>query len=429
MPSPITSDDHPLRQPLSDLMHEREIPVTRAPVTLRSWVYLVPPSARAAETAWVNALDADGSGAAERWRLVTTDEAGGAMWERHGEFSTWLKFSHNTPKAYGRSSLGFDAIAAADFAWLEGAAGEVFRSVEIAVLPHAPKPEHLNQFIGLQQAVCCDVFGGAARIWSDFRLHPKPGEPGAGRIYVQDKGLKNDELSRLLQTLLEIGNYRKLALLGFPVARALFAWLPDAEARLARVTADMAGDQPSRADILDQLLALSAEVETRVNEVRFRQGATEAYYRLTMDRLSALREQRVEGFSTMQEFIERRLTPAMRTCEAAFKRLDDLSTRIARASDLLRAKISIGLDLQNQDLLKSMNLRSALQIKMQGLVEGLSVFAVSYYIFHLVKYLLEPVVGHGPQAAWLNAGIILVILTLAWGFIYHKKKAISHDDL
>ena len=417
----ISPSDHDLRRPLSDLMHERTLPIYKTPVAVRSWVYLVTDDQRATETTWIDTLE---SGEPDRWRLAQIGETSGNIWERHGEFSTWLRFDSDISlDAATKADLGFCKIRTADFPWLEGAPGEVFRSVEISVLPYEPKEAQLQKVIDLTQAVCCDVFDGAARIWSDFRMH----EGGAGRIYVQDKGLENDEASRLLQTLIEIGHYRKLALLGFPVARNLMGWLKDAEARLAVLTSDMASQSASQEQILERLMALSAEVEQRVNDVRFRQGATDAYARLTEDRLVSLRETRVAGFSTMQEFIERRLQPAMRTCEAASRRLDDISTRIGRVSDLLRARISISLEVQNQGLLKSMNVRSKLQMKLSALVEGLSVFAVSYYIFNLVKYIIDPLFD--PQLAHiLYAPIILLIIGLAWWFIHQRKKSIGHVD-
>ena len=418
--------DHALRQPLSDLMHERTLPIYKTPVAVRSWVYLVSDDQRQTETDWVNSLQA---GAPDLWRLAETDETTGRIWERHGEFSTWLKYDTDISlSAATKADLGFCRIRTADFDWLTGAPGEVFRSVEISVLPYEPKPAQLQKVIDLTQAVCCDVFDGAARIWSDFRMHAKEDKLGAGRIYVQDKGLENDEASRLLQTLIEIGHYRKLALLGFPVARTLMSWLKEAEARLAELTSDMASQSASQEQLLERLMALSAEVEARVNAVRFRQGATEAYARLTEDRLVSLRETRVAGFSTMQEFIERRLQPAMRTCEAASRRLDDISARIGRVSDLLRARISISLEVQNQSLLKSMNVRAKLQMKLSELVEGLSIFAVGYYIFSLVKYMIDPLLD--PHLSHLLYGpIIAVILVLAWLFIHHRKKSIGHSDL
>ena len=417
--------DHDLRQPLSDLMHERTLPIYKTPVAVRSWVYLVSDDQRASETNWINSLEA---GDPDRWRLAQTDGSTGRIWERHGEFSTWLKYDTDISlSAATKADLGFCKIRTADFDWLTGAPGEVFRSVEISVLPYEPKPAQLQKVIDLTQAVCCDVFDGAARIWSDFRMHAKEDKLGAGRIYVQDKGLENDEASRLLQTLIEIGHYRKLALLGFPVARTLMGWLKDAEARLADLTSDMASQSASQEQLLERLMALSAEVEGRVNAVRFRQGATEAYARLTEDRLVSLRETRVAGFSTMQEFIERRLQPAMRTCEAASRRLDDISARIGRVSDLLRARISISMEVQNQSLLKSMNVRAKLQMKLSELVEGLSIFAVGYYIFSLVKYIIDPLLD--PHLAHLLYGpIIAVILALAWVFIHQRKKSIGHSE-
>jgi len=416
MPAP---QDHPLRATLSDLMHARALPIFASPVVVRSWVYLVGDDERSAEREWIDSLP--GEHGAEGWTLHDIGTTGGMIWERHGEFSTYLHFTTAVNlAAERRGALGFGQLHDDVFPWLAEAPGQVFRSVEIAVLRHLPKTEQLNDKIDLSQAVCCDVFDGAARIWSDFRLH----DSGSGRIYVQDKGLKNDELSRLLQGLIEIGQYRKLALLGFPVARELMSWLKDAEATLATVTADMAGQTASQEQILERLMALSAEVEVRVNAVRYRQGATEAYAQLTEDRLASLRESRVDGFSTMHEFIERRLHPAMRTCQAASRRLDDISTRIGRVSDLLRARISISLEVQNQNLLRNMDMRSKLQMKLQALVEGLSVFAVSYYIFNLVKYVMEPMFSL-KTAHLLYGPVIAIIVALAWLFIYHRKKRIE----
>ena len=423
----MPAEDHPLRTALSDLMHARALPIFASPAIVRSWVYLVGDDERAAERDWINSLP--GEHGAEGWTLHDIRDGEGFIWERHGEFSTYLHFTTavNTT-AERRGGLGFGKVHDDVFPWLGEAPGKIFRSVEISVLRYAPKAEQLQNKIDLTQAVCCDVFGGAARIWSDFRLHEDgPGGDlggGSGRIYVQDKGLRNDELSRLLQGLVEIGHYRKLALLGFPVARDLMAWLKGAEDRLAAVTADMAGQTASQEQILERLMTLSAEVELRVNAVRYRQGATEAYAQLTEDRLMSLRESRVDGFSTMQEFIERRLHPAMRTCQAASRRLDDISTRIGRVSDLLRARISISLEVQNQSLLRGMDLRSQLQMKLQGLVEGLSVFAVSYYIFNLAKYVMEPVVSL-KTAHGLYPFVIAAIIALAWLFIYHRKKRIE----
>ncbi|WP_156490745.1 DUF3422 family protein, partial [Oleiphilus sp. HI0086] len=88
-------------------------------------------------------------------------------------------------------------------------------------------------------------------------------------------------------------------------------------------------------------------------------------------------------------FLSRRLTPAYLTCETIEKDLDDLSRRIDRASELLRTRMNLTIESQNQNLLQSMNRRGKLQLRMQQAVEGLSVAAISYYLVGLVKYVAE----------------------------------------
>ena len=117
--------DHPLRVTLSELMHLRALPLDRAPVRLRQWVYLVEPEDRAAEAAFV-ALFAPGQDPAAG-RVVAANADGGWLWERHQEFSTWTWFAYGP---LGRD-LGFEALPEESFFWLDGAPGQVFRGVAI----------------------------------------------------------------------------------------------------------------------------------------------------------------------------------------------------------------------------------------------------------------------------------------------------------
>jgi uncharacterized membrane-anchored protein len=87
--------------------------------------------------------------------------------------------------------------------------------------------------------------------------------------------------------------------------------------------------------------------------------------------------------------MERRLAPAMGTCQSIAGRQADLSTRIARKSALLRTRVDIELERQNQELLAQMNRRARLQLRLQETVEGLSVVAITYYGSQLVQYLAK----------------------------------------
>ncbi|EPJ50052.1 MAG: hypothetical protein OFPI_20790 [Osedax symbiont Rs2] len=56
---------------------------------------------------------------------------------------------------------------------------------------------------------------------------------------------------------------------------------------------------------------------------------------------------------------------------------------------MMRTKVELSIQEQNQQLLTSMDRRSRIQLMMQHTVEGLSVAAISYYSIGLVKYIIE----------------------------------------
>jgi uncharacterized membrane-anchored protein len=206
-------------------------------------------------------------------------------------------------------------------------------------------------------------------------------------MLLMDIKLGKRQGGRTVQRLLEMETYRMMALLGLPVARRTAAVLPGAERELAEITSLMAQesthDEPA---LLLRLTALAATVESEVAANSFRFGASRAYYDLTMRRISELREERLIGVQTIEEFLDRRLAPAMATCSSVEKRLLDLSERVARASDLLRTRVDIEREQQNQALLESMNHRARMQLRLQQTVEGLSIAAITYYVVGLVGY-------------------------------------------
>jgi uncharacterized membrane-anchored protein len=237
--------------------------------------------------------------------------------------------------------------------------------------------------------VICDVADGAARIVSDFRLHAD----GYGRLLVLDRDLAGDEPAQLILRLQELGNYRNMALLGLPLAQHLTPAVTGLETRLAELTRAVSERLSEDDQLLDELTYLSAELARLVAETRYRMSATRAYAQLSMDRLASLRIGLVRGHQTLADFTERRLMPAVRTCDSFSTRLEDLSQRAAWTSELLRTRIDIALAKQNRDLLTSMDRRTHLQLRLQQTVEGLSVVAISYYLVALVGYVTGAIPG------------------------------------
>jgi uncharacterized membrane-anchored protein len=381
---PTLPPDHPQRIELNDEVHTRTPELLVAPARLSYLALLKDGIPR--ERTWeaVCAL-------AERYGAPPPPLAAyhyGAdlgpfrlKWERHTEFT---RFQFTAPGA-GEDPFAEPAINAVPPDWLATLPGQVIAATHVALLPGGAGPldaEALSErlFAG-NMLVGSATLGGAATALTDFRIHAD----GFSRMLVLDRSTTPRQAGRVVQRLLEIETYRMMALLAFPVARSLAPFLATQERELAAVAADLvAAGESDEPLLLDRLTRLAAEIESRESENLFRFGAAAAYYELVRRRTAELRELRIEGLQTFQEFTERRLAPAMATCAAAAERQQSLSQRVARATQLLATRVDVTREKQNQALLESMNRRVKIQLRLQTTVEGLSVAALTYYVVALV---------------------------------------------
>jgi uncharacterized membrane-anchored protein len=334
-------------------------------------------------------------------------------WERHTEFSTY-SFLRGGPYD---DPFADPAIARVPQDWLALMPGSVLVAVHLALLPvngTDNDAELVARTLVPDTTAGSLIAGGGAMAYTDFRLH----EDGFGRILVREIRLSARQAGRMMQRLLEIETYRMTALLALPAAREHGAAIDAIGVELARITQDIAGagGLEDERRLLDRLVKLSAEAERIAAASTFRFGAGRAYYALVRRRIEELREERVEGMQTIGEFMDRRLAPAMRTCESVGERLETISTRLARVSALLRARVDVALEAQNRDLLASMNRRAQLQLRLQQTVEGLSVAAISYYVVGLVAYAAKAVKGAGVHVdPDVVAGLAIVpVALLVW---------------
>ncbi len=307
-------------------------------------------------------------------------------WERHTEFCTWTFLKAG---AFG-TPFAQNAIDLAPAEWVAAIPGERLVAVHLALLARdrtAPDIDELGGWLHADYVVGSTLAGGRAVAWTDFRLHAD----GFGRLVVHDRGLGNRQCGRVIQRLLEIETYRTMAMLALPVAREIGPRITAVDGELLAIMDAMpesTGIAGQRA-LLDRLTALSAQIERATAASDYRFGAARAYSDLVAKRVAELREERIEGLQTYREFMDRRFAPALRTCEATGERLSQMSRRLTRAGALLRTRVDIAVEAQNQDLLGSMDRRAQLQLRLQETVEGLSVAAITYYTVGLVAYALR----------------------------------------
>lgn len=347
-------------------------------------------------------------------------------WERHTEFVTYTFFV---------ADGGGDPLAAAAGGpvppdWLEAMPGETLVATTLVLAGDSLGDEEVPRsgwFV--RDSLCCtSVSDGAALIWTDFRIH----EDGFSRFLVRDKGLSPRRAGRLVQRLLDIETYRTMAMLALPEAQRLGPEIAGIGERLTRLTRSIRESAVSSDDraLLEDLTGLASEVESLQAGSAYRFSAAEAYDALIRARIAELRERRVEGWQTIEEFMDRRFAPAMRTCRSVADRLNRLAQRVNRASTLLRTRVDIALEDQSQNLLASVERSARRQLGLQQTVEGLSVAAISYYVLGLISYATTAVEKFYPAvpAKTVTGLAIPFVIAAVWFGIRRLRRRYMQDE-
>lgn len=349
-------------------------------------------------------------------------------WERHGEFSGY------TFVAQGGLAQPFATPASGLLppGWLAGLPGHTVAGAHAVLLPSGDTAPDLAQLserhFGGNVVVGAEIGEGAGYAFTDFRLHAD----GCSRFVLLsgsagNPGFTPRQAGRMLQRLFEIEAYRLLALLALPIARRQSPRILAVERALAELTDGIARGGGQEEQLLHELTRLAAEVESGLSASQFRFGATRAYAELVRTRIGELREQRIPGIQTIDEFMARRFTPAVATCNTVSQRLHGLSERVAQASSLLATRVGIARERQNQELLASMDRRARLQLRLQQTVEGLSVAAIAYYVAGLVGYLAKGAKAAGvPLNAELAVGLALPPIALATWLVIRRARRHAH---
>lgn len=336
--------------------------------------------------------------------------------EQHMEFAsyTFINLSVVKPDEQMFSQTGISPLPAGWLAQLQGQAVAAFHLQLEASDNDSETDIQLIRpaFEGMRLVGSCPHHG-SARVWGTFRMH----SDGFGRFLVLNKRMSNSQLGRLTQRLLEIETYRLMSLLAVGMARDISPDLREMDQQLARLTQDLADhNHVDERAILAELTDMAARIEAFRARSTFRFSATRAYHQLVLTRLDELREDEVSGHLTIREFMTRRLTPAVKTCESVGYRLEDISRRVDRASDMMRTRVELSIQHQNQTLLTSMDKRSQVQLMMQHTVEGFSVVAISYYLVGLLKYLIDALYGFGVplDKSLVTGAMIPLVVFLVW---------------
>jgi len=380
---------HVLREMAVDEVHARPFHLVRSPRRFFHFAFQTDAAAsRAAVEAlslWCGAHDLPQPlREARHHRIVRGDMA--LRFESHAEFCTY------TFGFAGESEAWFAPAATdmMDFTAFLPQPGPLVVAIDLHLvkIPSLDTASAgLEQMFDVTSLAACKVARGAGIVATDFRCV----DDGFVRILIGDLSLSPYRAGALAQRLMEIETYRTLALMGLPVAQSLspaVQHVEDSLTRMARTMTKIAGLTADRS-LLDELTGLAAQLEADAASANFRLGASAAYDEIVGQRLEAIGQEPWEDYSSLSAFLQRRMGPAMRTCQMLQQRQARLSEKLARATNLLRTRVDVAIEEQNRDVLHAMNERTRLQLRLQQTVEGLSVAAISYYVVALIGHVCE----------------------------------------
>ena len=342
----------------------------------------------------------------------------------------------NKPKLFDENFLNLLPI---DF--LENFPGDHFLSTWIEMAPSNFnfKPIDIEEFFYHDNFAGSNVAEDGANVFMSFKSD-RTDFLGSGfrRVFIQNKNLRTRRTGRLLQRIVELETYQVLSLLGLPQVRQETLNLSNLEKQITEITKSVSKTAkknlnkksiayPDYQKDLNELSYVVAKIEEIDSSSNYRLSATAAYYKLVEQRIKDLREERLESFQTNYEFLSRRLQPAIRTTEAFSRRLESLAIRAQRADNLVRTQIEMGVQIQNKNLLESMELRARAQLRLQETVESLSIVAITYYIVGLLSTLVDPI---NFDKFFISKTVFLalcvpIILVLIWYIAKMVRKKIN----
>jgi len=344
-------------------------------------------------------------------------------WECHTEFASYTFARHQDKPTSLEQSLKNMPIAQLPESWLARLEGQILVAAHVILdartIDTQSRTSELQQLFKANPLAACKTMQGGA-LWSDFVVHAD----GFSRFVICDVGMNTQQAGRLTQCILEIETYRMMALLGLPSAQNSTPQLNLIENSLVELTnamveSDHASELQKRDNahdlerlLLEKITHLAARIEKLSLENNYRFSASKAYFSLVLARIEELHERSIEGIPMVSEFMDRRLRPAMNTCAAIANRQEALAGRIANTNDLLRTRVGIVQEMQNRQILQSMNARAAQQLHLQQAVEGLSVAAISYYVIGLFAYVAKAIkeqgwIAHSESAVGLTVPLVL----------------------
>jgi hypothetical protein len=274
-----------------------------------------------------------------------------------------------------------------------------------------------SEFVGYK------CMGGRAYVFTDVRNRPhrkKAEHEGLfSRTVIIDCGLNNYERGRLIQTITEFATERVMSLQWLARFRLVHHALNVVQTRVSVAFSNYQSDEPQSEETLPfQRTRVLYGAEGLLNSLEFlssclsilndvieggimdRSSASLPAHNAILNKLESIREQPLQGYQSLSEYLERRYARPLRTIARVGERYEMLRRRITEIAELVNVRMQAE---QNER-------------QVSGIVAGI-VITVLAMILALVA-LPHPLGETIKELGWGNAYVRAVMISGAIGVFY-----------
>jgi uncharacterized membrane-anchored protein len=276
------------------------------------------------------------------------------------------------------------------------------------------------------------VLGSSIRIVTDF----KPDAHGRRRYLI--RGPDREVLARAVAVAVEcvtkLENYYHLILRPLPeFATAMDQVYLLEKRQLAdrdAITAGLAVADPKQLEVwLTQLTKALAEVSRLGDDIRYHLASAVPYDSIIRTTIEDLRERPYEDLTPFGEYVIRKTRGIADGYQRLIQRIDALQQSFEGMVAILRTRIDLAMEQQNLTILSSVDRTTKIQVRLQRMVESLSIIVQSYYLTGLANYGFKALEYHGilDDAATATALFIPAAVALALLLTWQAKRLFIGD--
>jgi len=371
-------------------------------------------------------------------------------WERHTEMSTYTFFKPATGPGDLDSPFAPDRVPVSVLPpeWVRTIPGAVIVASHIAIVGESKADTATSrdedEFRLAKQLLNHNghitgaaVHRGAFRAYSDWRVH---GDSFGRIVLLPMPGLAHRMAGgKVIQRLVELDKYRKMALVALPLASQLApeidGLMGELQAVMSEVDADESngGSRRRQQDLLHRLCSLTALSLRHQAKSDFRFGAARAYAQIVDDRLDDLGTEKIVGVPSIRTFVQSTTRPAIRTCDSVGERLKSLARSSQLTAELMRTSLTVRQQAHSAEQLDEIKHTSKTQVLLQESVEGLSVVAITYYSCGVLGYMLKSAAAVGAMPAGLGPEVVMgaavpIVGFTVWRGLHEMKEKVLGES-